>query len=138
VSRSYRKNVFSCMVCHGIHAMKEWRTKENRRLRHNAKQILNTCKDYDELIIPVLNDYDTLWGSPQDGRKRYVKKPLVNQCEVDLQKAIHFVYRWYERHPQSTIEEIIEKEKQRYVHGGKHCDCYTNKKHSWYWEAKRK
>lgn len=137
MSRSYRKNVFSCIVCHGIHAMKQWRSKENRRLRHNSKQLINTCEDYDALIIPVLNDYDTMWGSPQDGRKHYVEKPALNQCEVDLEKAMHRARRWYFDR-QDILDKRIEKERKSYIHGSKYCDCYSNKRYSWYWKVKRK
>ncbi len=80
MSRSYKKSSYDSW--HSSKAMKAWRTQENRRLRHNAKQIIDTCEDYDVLIIPIINDYDTLWGSPQDGRKFYLEKPYVNQCNL--------------------------------------------------------
>lgn len=81
MSRSYKKHVFSSWGRSS--SMKEWRTQENRRLRHNAKQLINNCLDFDGLIIPVLNDYDTLWGSPKDGRNYYMEIPLLNECEID-------------------------------------------------------
>lgn len=124
MSRSYRKNVYG--TWYGYKSMKAWRTKENRRLRHNAKQLINTCEDYDSLIIPILNDYDTLWGSPNDGRKRRWKVPLINQCEWDA-KTHH--NRWY-----------LWSLKDRYkLINGHHdnCQCYGNHK-AYYWELKRK
>jgi hypothetical protein len=114
--------------------MKQWRTRENRRLRHNAKQIINICENYDNLIIPVLNDYDTLWGSPQDGRKRYIPKPALNQCELDLQRYLISSFRWY-----GTIsEERLDKLVNSFRHGGRDCECYSNKRHCSYWKIKRK
>ena len=134
MSRSYRKNVFGSWGSSS--SLKGWRTQENRRLRHNAKQLINTCLDFDNLIIPVLNDYDTLWGSPQDGKKRPIPVPFLNQCEVDLEKDIRRAYRWYEFRP-DLLEKSIERAKKRYVHGSYECDCYSNKR-GWYWRMKRK
>lgn len=128
MSRSYRKNNFDSYVCYSRRSMKAWRTQENRRLRHNAKQIINNCLDYDKLIIPVLNDYDTLWGSPQDGRKHYIEVPALNQCEID-----HYEYLlrwgtdrgWYNRY-YGFKDGHYRK-----------CRCYYNKR-NWYWKTKRK
>ena len=135
MSRSYRKNVFASFVSGG--GMKAWRSQENRRLRHNAKQIINTCEDWDNLIIPILNDYDTLWGSPNDGRKKPWSKPYLNQCEVDLEKWIRWSYRWYAHNPE-VVERRIREYKEKYIHGSKYCYCYDNKRNSWYWKLKRK
>lgn len=134
MSRSYRKPYCSIL---GLRSMKRWRTQENRRLRHNTKQLINNCLDYDALIIPVLNDYDTLYGSPRDGRNRYQKKPLLNQCEVDFEKVKQRIYVWYEHSPEDIAEAIKRNEKD-YIHGGKHCECYSNKRHAWYWKVRRK
>lgn len=125
MSRSYRKNVFDSTVCYSRKAMKAWRTQENRRLRHKAKQLINTCLDYDALIIPVLNDFDTLWGSPRDGANHIIPLPALNECEIRLHRLVMShgprVYRWY-----------------TYKDGHfKYCYCYSNKK-SYYWKAKRK
>lgn len=132
MSHSYRKNVFGSWF-NTSHKMKNWRTQENQRLRHNAKQLIANCSDYDALVVPVLNDYDTLWGSPNEGRRHYQAKPLLNQCEVDLEKAIRRAYRW---NPE-LIEKRIEEVKEDYKHNGKNCNCYSNKK-SFYWILKRK
>lgn len=128
MSRSYYKNSFSSMVCHSRRAMKAWRSQENRRLRHSAKQLINSCEDYDNLIIPVLNDFDTMWGSPIDGRKFYVKKPLLNQCEADRHKLKHgWSSRWFGK-----------KEKDFDGQHYKKCTCYSNKRGAWYWKTRRK
>lgn len=124
MSRSYRKNVFATWV--HSKRMKSWRTQENRRLRHNAKQLINTCEDYDRLIIPVLNDYDTLWGSPNDGRKKPWDKPLLNQCEIDHHKYVHCWGLLY-RYARDEYDGAHYKD----------CVCYDNKKGE-YWKVKRK
>lgn len=116
------------MSWHSSKSMKAWRTQENRRLRHNAKQIINICEDYDALIIPVLNDYDTLWGSPQDGKKHYVEKPLVNQCQIDSQS-------WDYRNKWLTKPRKLLGNEEHYV--GRKCYCYSNKL-SYYWKNLRK
>lgn len=130
MSRSYRKNIYDSYVCYSSKSMKQWRTKENRRLRHNAKQLLNTCLDYDALVIPVLNDYDTLWGSPQDGRKRYVPPPYLNQCLVERHESYH-----------SRSLSSAEFSDRFWKFDGEHytrwCTCYGNKK-SRYWKLRRK
>lgn len=40
----------------------------NKGIRHNAKIAIQTCTDYDQLIIPVQNDILTMYDSPTDGR----------------------------------------------------------------------
>ena len=122
MSRSYRKNVFG--TWYGYKSMKAWRTQENRKVRHHSKQLINSCEDYDALIIPVLNDYDTLWGSPNDGRKKPWDVPLLNQCEWDAHKYRH-VYRWI-----YCRDELVDGHLEK-------CTCYSNKK-TYYWELKRK
>ena len=129
MSRSYRKNVYASIF--GSRSMKAWRTQENRRLRHNAKQLINICNDYDNLIIPVLNDYDTLWGSPQDGTKHLVKKPLLNQCERDSEKWRMQVnrYSWGGGRHELNKEGHLKNYS---------CSCYSNKRSAYYWCVKRK
>ena len=128
MSRSYRNNVYDSYVCYSRKSMKAWRTQENRRLRHNAKQLINNCEDYDKLIIPILDDYETLWGSPQDGKKHIIDPPALNECELyrhDLEmrwgKGDEYLDRWYPL-------------KNGHL---KDCKCYSNK-HSYYWKCKRK
>lgn len=123
MSRSYRKNVFGSWV--NNHSMKGWRTQENRRLRHNAKQLINNCEDYDKLVIPILNDYDTLWGSPQDGRKHPWDVPLVNQCEWDE-------HRYNNRFGPRPWRKLF---KDGHL---KPCGCYHNKRGGLYWKMRRK
>ncbi len=125
MSRSYKKNVFGAWT--SAPSMKSWRTQENRRLRHNAKQLINTCLDYDKLIIPVLNDFDTLWGSPHDGRKHYIGKSALNQCAVDEQR---YKATW-------GYSPFKSFNGEHYTKSSKCCRCYTNKR-SWYWRTKRK
>lgn len=129
MGKSYRKPYSSVCSSKG---MKEWRTQENRRLRHNAKQLINTCEDYDALIIPVINEYGTLWSSPQDGRKWYYDKPLMNQCEIDFQRhKLRF----------GTNGEWAKTywgfDGEHYTKSVRACTCYSNKR-SWYWKLRRK
>lgn len=133
MSRSYKKRSYSSWC--SSKSMKAWRTQENKRLRHNAKQIINTCEDYDALIIPVINDYDTLWGSPQDGRKHYVPKPYMNDCEIRFGERCRDLYRFHTE--VGTIEKKIRQYIEYYKHGGRWCNCYTNKR-GWYWKNLRK
>jgi len=125
MSRSVKKNSFGSW--HSSKSMKAWRTQENRRLRHNSKQIINICDDYDVLIIPDIDDYDTLWGSPQDGKKHYWEAPLANQCEVDLYEHQLRTGRdeWYTRYYGFNKGHF------------RNCRCYSNK-HNWYWKNLRK
>lgn len=132
MSRSYRKNVFGSWV--NSRSMKEWRTQENRRLRHNAKQLINTCEDWDNLIIPILNDYETLWGSPQDGRKRPWGVPLMNQCEWDSHKWKHSYTRYWAA---ERLEEYYGLDDSGHFKN-KECQCYHNKRNAYYWRLKRK
>jgi hypothetical protein len=135
VSRSIRKRAFGSWHSG---SMKEWRTKENRRLRHNSKQLINNCEDYDALIIPVLNDYDTLWGSPQDGRKFYQETPLLNQCEVDFYNLDYQRWRWI-RYKDVNLFQMMYDPNAKYKgeHPNEYCNCYHNKRSS-YWKNRRK
>lgn len=128
MSRSYRKNVFDSYVCYSSKSMKAWRTQENRRLRHNSKQLINTCEDYDALILPVLDDYDTMWGSPQDGKKHIIYKPALNQCDLDYYEYVRKGSSW----------NVFAIRYHGYANGHfKDCRCYSNKR-SYYWKVKRK
>lgn len=128
MSRSYRKHAFDSYVCYSRRSMKEWRSGENRKLRRRSKQLIDSCIDFDNLILPVLNNFDTLWGSPQDGRKHYIKTPYLNDCEVRAYRDI--------------TELGYDLDRLRRWHGfnGEHfryCRCYNNKR-SYYWKTKIK
>jgi hypothetical protein len=48
--------------------MKYWRREVNKKLRHNSNIVINTCVDWDELILPIPRDCgDYSWDSPRDG-----------------------------------------------------------------------
>jgi hypothetical protein len=124
MSRSYRKNIFDSYVCYSRRSMKAWRSQENRRLRRTSKVLIDNCEDFDSLILPVLNDFDTLWGSPQDGKKHYIDAPLLNECE----------FRRHERMMKGFFNIV------NYRFDGEHyesCECYTNRR-SYYWKLTRK
>lgn len=124
MSRSYKKNVYSTFI--SSNGMKEWRTHINRKLRHKAKQLINNAKDYDAMILPILDEIGDLWNSPLDGKKRWQKKPYLNQCEVDKE-------RYY-----NSYGSLPSWREKYYVENTKHCNCYPNKRYSWWWRLKRK
>lgn len=126
MGKSKRKPYYS-IVCGGDN-MKEWRTISNRKLRRKAKQVLHNCKDYDNLVVPILREVSDVWSSPRDGNMHYYHKPLMNQCVWD---EIKYINRW----GRSTIHQnsLYGFDGQHY----KNCHCYTNKRGS-YWKLKRK
>lgn len=126
MSRSYKKNVFGNW--YSYHSMKEWRTEQNRKLRHGAKQIINTCEDWNELHVPVLKEVSNIYDSPRDGRTWPWKVPLLNQCAVDIHDYL------YTRYTEDRLNRHFEIKDNHF----KDCRCYSNKRHSSYWKIKRK
>lgn len=47
-------------------SMKWWKTYVNKSVRHRAKQAINTCQDFDNLIILVPDDVGSIWTSPKE------------------------------------------------------------------------
>lgn len=119
MSRSYKKHSFGSYVAGN--GMKAWRTQENRRLRHKSKQMVNTCIDFDGLILPDINDFEGLWSSPRDGKLHYVEAPLINQCEFDNVSSRNY-WRMYKLNSQGHHQ---------------YCNCYYNKR-GWYWKNRSK
>jgi len=68
MSRSYRHtmihgNATSC-------SEKQDKRLNNRRLRRRVRQSLDTCTDFDAVILPAVFDVSNPWGMAKDG-KRY-------------------------------------------------------------------
>jgi len=88
MSRS-RKKVSISTINAG--SMKWWRRSVNKILRSRSKQLLRTCRDYDALIMPVIDEAGTLWDSPRDGRGATFWKPFTWHTE---RQAEHY-RQWY-------------------------------------------
>jgi phosphoribosylformylglycinamidine (FGAM) synthase-like amidotransferase family enzyme len=126
MSRSKRKFPVGAFCNAG--SMKLWRRSVNKRLRHNCKQKLNTCRDWDSLILPVIDEDGNMYDSPKDGRYHIKEKPDDDECFRDNQVGwLYSSYKgkWYERYP------LNEQ--------GHHdsCNCISNK-NGWYWKSFRK
>lgn len=125
MGKSYKRNPYhSC----NAGSFKEWKQIWNQIHRHNCKIAINTCKDWDELILPTLDESSDIWDSPKDGRMRRVETPALNQCEIDehqyitLEGSRKYRIKWYTR--DKTGHHCL-------------CDCYTNKRGR-YWKMMRK
>ena len=139
MSRSYKKEpYYSC----NAGSFKSWKQIVNSTYRSRCKQRIYNCKDWDELLLPIIDECGNFWNSPKDGSTRRHEKPALNQCELDLEeriKRVYRVYRWYgDEKPLEHLEKIIKEYKKDYIHGGDYCNCYSNKRNSWYWKMIRK
>jgi hypothetical protein len=122
VSRSYKKEPYeSCESG----SFKAWKQCCNQTYRHECKIKINTCDDWDALVLPLFRKKFDIWDSPKDGRMHREEVPALNQCEVDSQK-----YKCAGFRLSSSLVELKDGHKIS-------CNCYTNKK-SWYWKMMRK
>jgi len=65
MSRSYRKNPI-----HGIAETSEKNCKRlyNRALRSSTRQRLNSCDDFDAVMLPEVRDVSNPWSMAKDGK----------------------------------------------------------------------
>jgi hypothetical protein len=126
MSRSRKKHPFSA-IAGG--SMKPWRQSVNQVHRHRAKQLINTCRDFDRLLLPTKDETGNLYDSPRDGKMRWQEKPLINDCEWEE-------FRWQVRYGNSRL---TFNGREHYEKTGHHlrCNCYGNKR-GWYWKMLRK
>lgn len=123
MSRSYKKEPYeSC----NAGSFKAWKQLWNKIHRHRCKIKLNTCKDWDSLVLPIFDESSNIWDSPKDGRMRRQEIPALNQCELDLESRA----RYYGR------DWAVRRWKFKDGHF-ESCECYSNKR-SYYWKMMRK
>lgn len=120
-----RQPFYSCRVG----SLKSWKQVTNRAFRSRCRQIINTCLDWDELVIPLINEVDTIWSSPKDSYKCYrgQKKPYEDECFRHQQKW--YCWGW-------SKDRWTEMFKAKNGHK-KNCECLSNK-NNYYWKAFRK
>ena len=68
MSRSRRKPYCWCF---GGGKQKPWIQSRKRALRRATKQKLIASKDYEALILPILDEYANPWSSPRDASRPY-------------------------------------------------------------------
>ena len=106
--------------------MKWWKIHGSRVMRHRCKQLINTCEDWETLMLPVkdeiLDEYDFDYY-----RVREYVKPDDLDCYRDNLKAWRIDGRGdvYNHYP---LDETGHH---------KYCDCGSNPQ-SRYWKGKRK
>ena len=123
MSNSYKKEPYhSC----GAGNFKSWKRAVNGILRSRSKIRINVCLDWEELIMPKINECGEYWTSPKDGRSARHDKPALNQCEIDLHN-----YRMWGMTHISWYKTNVDGHKIN-------CNCYDNKAKSWYWKMMRK
>jgi hypothetical protein len=50
---------------------KLWMSQKHRLNRRNVKQLLHRTEDYDNLILPIPDEYAETWSSPRDSGKAH-------------------------------------------------------------------
>jgi hypothetical protein len=70
MSRSYRHSPF---IGHAAHSDKPGKVIANRTLRAASRQALANCRDFDDLIMPLLREVSNVWSFPKDGKGRLSK-----------------------------------------------------------------
>ena len=123
MSRSFKKEpYYSCIPG----SFKSWKQAENTTYRAKCKQALIKCDNWDEFLLP--KPKRNIFWSPKDccwmGRRQ--KKPLINECEIDAQESKTDGWIW-------EIDHFKLNEAGHH----KYCECYTNKRSS-YWKMMRK
>lgn len=71
MSRSKRKPFIHPFGCNVRRWQKEWMSSCHRAMRHSTKQQLKTTLDYENLALPILDEYANPWSSPRDNSKAH-------------------------------------------------------------------
>lgn len=77
MSRSYKKTPVSAHTI--AESDKKYKVQEHQRERSNVRTALNSCKDYEELILQDSKKFGDEWSAPKDGKqwmKKYTKKDM--------------------------------------------------------------
>lgn len=120
MSRSYKKQPYPTYK-----KSREERQIWNRILRHNQKQKINNCLDWDGLILDVKTKINADPYIYIIYRYRY-STPAFNECEIAYQNA--------KLHHPSSATRTFKLDKNGH---NKYCNCYSNKR-SKYWKMMRK
>jgi hypothetical protein len=70
MSRSYRHSPFKG---NGANSDKPGKIQANRTLRFAVRQAINSCRDWDNLVVPLLREVSNVWDFPKDGKGRIEK-----------------------------------------------------------------
>lgn len=70
MARSYRHSPFMGFCAHSD---KPGKVIANRRLRARVRQAIVNCRDFDNLVVPVLREVSDVWDFPKDGKGRIKK-----------------------------------------------------------------
>lgn len=101
MSRSYWKTPIKANC--GQNCSKQWRSKENRKYRAYAKNLMRH-ELYDN-IDPYCNRFGNKWDSPGDGKSwcgniKYRKCPYIRYMfhgvGVGCTDTVHFCHRYYD------------------------------------------
>lgn len=129
MSRSYKKNAY-CSAPAGVN--KRFKTIYNRKVRRTFKHKKYHVEDLKSFSLNQTTKgkgtyawWDWVYYGGHRCRCRY-EVQLLNYCEVEKhrRKMAGYPYTW--------ATHYAEK------HSPYCCDCYTNKRTSRYWKAKRK
>jgi hypothetical protein len=74
MDRSYRHTPIVSYTC--AKSDKPGKVLANRAFRAAERHALSGCRDYDELIMPVVREVSSVWDFPKDG-KHYMKNRLA-------------------------------------------------------------
>lgn len=70
MSRSYRHSPFTG-IC--SHSDKPGKTLANQRLRSRQRDAIKGCRDFENLIVPLLREVSNVYSFPKDGKMRIKK-----------------------------------------------------------------
>lgn len=65
MARSYRHTP---IMGNCSHSDKPGKVKAHRSLRANVRMAFANCRDYDDLIVPILREVSNVWDFPKDGK----------------------------------------------------------------------
>lgn len=70
MSRSYRHSPFMGFCADSD---KPGKVIAHRKLRAATRQVIVNCRDFDDLILPLLREVSNVWDFPKDGKGRIKK-----------------------------------------------------------------
>ena len=70
MARSYRHSPFIGIASHSD---KPGKALANRCLRTHHRDAIKTCRDFDDLMLPLLREVSNVWSFPKDGKWRIKK-----------------------------------------------------------------
>jgi hypothetical protein len=112
MSRSYRKNPIHG---HGGGSEKECKRSYNRALRSNVHQNLNTCDDFENLVLPIVREIRDVWNMAKDGKSFSDDLAAYKASLAKVFRTRGGRTRFFYAVTASTMELMEQEARERYL-----------------------